>query len=119
MPKVSNQLSGENVVNKTFVPSLNLQGIIILLLLFVSSIAINAQRKADGENGTYAIRNARIVTVTGATIERGTVIVRDGKIAAVGASVNIPANARIIDATGLSVYPGMIDAGTTLGLQEI
>lgn len=68
---------------------------------------------------SYAIRNARIVTVTGAVIERGTVVVRDGKIAAVGASVSIPAGAKVIDATGLSVYPGMIDAGTTLGLEEI
>lgn len=68
---------------------------------------------------TVAIENARIVTVSGPTIERGTVVVRAGKIAAVGASVTVPADARRIDATGLSVYPGMIDSSTTLGLNEI
>jgi imidazolonepropionase-like amidohydrolase len=68
---------------------------------------------------TYAIRNARIVTVTGPVIENGTVLITNGKIAAVGASASVPAGAKVIDATGLSVYPGMIDSGTTLGLMEI
>ena len=68
---------------------------------------------------TYAIRNARIVMVTGATIEKGTVVIANGKITAVGASVSVPSGAKVIDGTGLSVYPGMIDSGTTLGLEEI
>lgn len=69
--------------------------------------------------GVYAIRNARIVTVTGADIENGTVVIRDGKIDAVGANVNVPAGAQSIDGRGLSVYPGMIDAGTNMGLVEV
>lgn len=69
--------------------------------------------------GTFAIRNARIVTVSGVDIERGTVIISEGKIAAVGANVDIPANAQSIDASGLSIYPGMIDAGTSMGLVEV
>ncbi|HEX2270456.1 MAG TPA: amidohydrolase family protein [Pyrinomonadaceae bacterium] len=69
--------------------------------------------------GVYAIRNARIVTVTGPEIENGTVVIRDGKIEAVGASVNVPAGAQSIDGRGLSVYPGMIDAGTNMGLVEV
>jgi len=60
--------------------------------------------------GTYAITNARIVPVSGATIERGTIVIRNGLIAAVGASVTAPADARIVDGAGLSVYPGIIDA---------
>jgi imidazolonepropionase-like amidohydrolase len=71
------------------------------------------------EQGTFAIRNARIFTVSGPVIENGTVVIRDGKILAVGASVAVPAGAREIDAAGLNVYPGMIDAGTTLGLSEV
>jgi imidazolonepropionase-like amidohydrolase len=67
----------------------------------------------------FAIRNARIVTVTGPDIENGTVVIRDGKIEAVGASVNVPAGAQTIDGSGLSVYPGMIDAGTNMGLVEV
>ena len=69
--------------------------------------------------GTFAIRNARIVTVSGAEIEKGTVVIRDGKIAAVGTNVDVPANAQTIDGSGLSIYPGMIDAGTSMGLVEV
>jgi imidazolonepropionase-like amidohydrolase len=69
--------------------------------------------------GVIAIRNARIVTVSGPDIENGTVVIRDGKIEAVGAAVNVPAGAQTIEGRGLSVYPGMIDAGTNLGLVEV
>ena len=69
--------------------------------------------------GVFAIRNARIVTVSGPDIENGTIVIRDGKIEAVGASVNVPAGAQIIEGRGLSVYPGMIDAGTNMGLVEV
>ena len=69
--------------------------------------------------GVIAIRNARIVTVSGPDIENGTVVIRNGKIEAVGAAVNVPAGAQTIDGNGLSVYPGMIDAGTNMGLVEV
>ena len=65
---------------------------------------------------SYAIRNAKIVTVSGATIERGTVVVRGGLIEAVGADARVPADAQIFDGTGLTVYPGFIDALTNLGV---
>ena len=65
---------------------------------------------------SYAIRNARVVTVSGATIERGTVVVRDGLIEAVGADARVPADAQVFDGTGLTVYPGFIDALTNLGV---
>ncbi|HVF44585.1 MAG TPA: amidohydrolase family protein [Pyrinomonadaceae bacterium] len=64
----------------------------------------------------YAVTGARIVTVSGPVIERGTVVVRDGLIEAVGANVNAPPDARVIDGTGLTVYPGIIDANTTLAI---
>jgi imidazolonepropionase-like amidohydrolase len=67
---------------------------------------------------TYAITNAHIVPVNGARIERGTVVIRRGLIAAVGAQVQAPADARVIDGTGLTVYPGLIDANTTLGIPQ-
>jgi len=69
--------------------------------------------------GTFAIRNARIVTVSGPDIENGTLVIRDGKIEAVGTNVSVPAGAQTIDGRGLSVYPGMIDAGTNMGLVEV
>jgi imidazolonepropionase-like amidohydrolase len=74
---------------------------------------------AQGGQETYAIRNARIVTVSGPVIERGIVVISNGKISAVGANASIPSGAKVIDGSGLSVYPGMIDSGTTLGLTEI
>ncbi|HKY29807.1 MAG TPA: hypothetical protein VJM12_17840, partial [Pyrinomonadaceae bacterium] len=67
---------------------------------------------------TYAITNARIVTVSGPVMERGTIVVRDGLIAAVGANVTVPGDARVIDGAGLTVYPGLIDANTALGLPQ-
>jgi len=57
--------------------------------------------------------------VSGADIENGSIVIRDGKIEAVGTSVNVPAGAQSIDGHGLSVYPGMIDAGTSMGLVEV
>ena len=59
--------------------------------------------------------NARVVTVSGATLENGTVVMEDGVITAVGAGVDAPAGAQVIDGAGRTVYPGMIDALTTLG----
>src|ERR1041384_3001685 len=78
-----------------------------------------AQQGVMPARGTFAIRNARIVTVSGPDIENGTLVIRDGKIEAVGANVSIPSGAQMIDARGLSVYPGMIDAGTNMGLVEV
>jgi len=77
------------------------------------------QQGVTPPRGTYVIRNARIVTVSGADIENGSIVIRDGKIEAVGTSVNVPAGAQSIDGHGLSVYPGMIDAGTSMGLVEV
>ena len=65
-----------------------------------------------------AITNARIFPVTRPAIERGTILIRNGRIEAVGASVPIPADAKVVDAAGGEVYPGWINARTTLGLAE-
>jgi len=72
----------------------------------------------DG-GGVYAIRNATIVPVTSAPIEGGTVLIRNGKIEAVGRSVSIPRGTAVVEAKGLFVYPGMIDSTTRIGLVEI
>jgi len=88
-------------------------------LLTVLAQNDGSQQNVLGKAGIFAITNARIVTVSGATIENGTILIQDGKIAAVGANVSVPSNAERIDGRGLSVYPGMIDAATNLGLAEI
>lgn len=84
------------------------------LLLPTATLSVYAQ--GNSAIDTYAITGARIVTVSGITIERGTIVIRNGLIEAVGASVKVPADARIIDGTGLIVYPGLIDAYTSLGI---
>ena len=96
----------------------------LLLAAYSLQLTVHAQNDGSEQNqigraGTFAITNARIVTVSGATIENGTIVIENGKIAAVGANVNVPANAEKIDGTNLSVFPGMIDAGTNMGLVEI
>ena len=81
------------------------------LLLAVPGSAARAQ--------TVAITGGKIYPVSGPVIERGTVLMRDGKIVAVGADVVIPADAQRIDATGKIVTPGLVNAATQLGLVEI
>ncbi len=65
----------------------------------------------------YAIKGGTIVTGTGATIPNGVVVIRNGLIAAVGADVAVPADARLVEAAGMMVYPGLIDAYSSYGLQ--
>jgi imidazolonepropionase-like amidohydrolase len=71
------------------------------------------------QSQTYALTHAKIFTLAGSPIDDGTLVIRDGKIAAVGANVEIPAGAQIIDAKGLQIYPGFFDPITQMGLREI
>ncbi len=68
---------------------------------------------------TVAVINARVMPVSGPAIERGTVLMRAGKIAAVGSSVQVPAGAQTIDAAGKIVTPGLFDSATQIGIVEI
>ncbi len=86
-----------------------------LLLTLSLALTLWSQRAAS----VYAIKNAKIYTLAGPAIEKGVVVIRDGKIAAVGAGVTIPEEAQVIDGTGLEVYPGMFDPITQIGLNEV
>ncbi len=98
---------------------------VALCCLLLLGVGVKAQTSATAQQGVLApqgvfvIRNARIVTVSGPEIENGTLLIRNGKIEAVGTNVVVPAGAEEINAQGLSVYPGMIDLGTSIGLIEI
>ncbi len=89
------------------------------LLLTSFAQSGGTQQNLTGRAGTFAITNARIVTVSGATIENGTIIIRDGKIESFGSNIKPGSGVETIDGKGLSVYPGMIDAATNMGLREI
>ncbi len=85
-------------------------------LVLLSFAAICLLFATSVEAQSYAITNAKIVTVSGSTIDKGTIVIRNGLIEAVGANVAAPADVQVIDAAGLTVYPGFIDALTSLGL---
>jgi hypothetical protein len=93
-----------------------LPALVVATCALVAWSVYSAQRAGADEPPYFAIRNARIVPVSGPPIANGTVVVVKGVIQAVGANVTIPPGARVIDGTGLTVYPGLIDAGTDVGL---
>ena len=87
---------------------------------------VTAQPAATGITGapaaggdSFVIKGATVHTVSGADIPNGSVIVRNGKIMGVGKNLPAPKDMKVIDGKGLHVYPGMIDAGTEIGLIEI
>jgi len=91
------------------------------LTRFLGFIALNAvlwpaALGAQGE--TIALRGARLLTITQGEIEDGVVLISNGRIADVGSNVSIPSGARVIDVTGKTVMPGMIDGFTNLGLAD-
>jgi imidazolonepropionase-like amidohydrolase len=83
-----------------------------------AGIGAAARSMQPAEGGAVAIVNARIHPITQPVIERGTIVMRGGRIAEVGATVRPPAGAEVIDANGADVYPGFIDGRSTLGLVE-
>ena len=89
------------------------------LLLTFSPAAPPEDGLPKAERGHFALTNARIETVTNGVIENGTLVIRDGEIVALGADVEVPDGADVIDCEGLTIYPGLIDSGTRLGLVEV
>ncbi|HXW54877.1 MAG TPA: amidohydrolase family protein [Candidatus Cybelea sp.] len=96
--------------------SLRRKAFVSVAIAFLWALYVAAQSPSSG---VYAIEGAKIFTLAGAPIDKGTLVIRDGKIAAVGASVAIPADAEVIDASGLEVYPGLFDPVTQVGLEEV
>lgn len=83
--------------------------------LFAQSVILNN----PGKKPAVAIRNATIYPVTSPPISNGTIVFSNGVITAIGTNVAIPAGAMIINGAGLSVYPGLIDSGSQIGLTEV
>jgi imidazolonepropionase-like amidohydrolase len=85
-------------------------------LIAVCCLLAPTVRAQGGEPGTFAIRGAKIVPVSGPPIESATVVIAKGVIVAVGKDVKVPENAWVIEGKGLTVYPGLIDAFTDIGI---
>src|SRR5258708_8441666 len=82
--------------------------------------APNATSRAPSTNETIALKGGKLLTITHGVIENGVVVMQNGRITAVGgAGTAIPAGAKVVDVTGMTVYPGLIDSETHLGLTEI
>lgn len=88
----------------------------LLVLAFSCSLAFAQQAQQP-----IALKGGKLLTITHGVIDNGVLVIENGKIAAVGpaASTNIPSDAKVIDVTGMTVYPGLIDSETQLGLVEI
>jgi len=84
-----------------------------LLVLFSRPALVHAQ---GGEPQYFAIRGAKVIPVSGPPIEGGTVVISRGIITAVGKDSPIPPEAWVIDGKGLTVYPGLVDAFTDVGI---
>ena len=82
----------------------------------ILSLGVAAQSQPPS---VIALTHAKIFTLAGTPIENGTLVIRDGKIAAVGANVEVPAGAQVIDTKGLQIYPGLFDPITQMGMSEI
>src|ERR1700678_2219692 len=97
----------------TLTLTLNLNLLLVLLLILSKS--------ALTQDKPVALKGGKLLTITHGVIENGVIVMQGGKITAVGASssVNIPSGAEVVDATGMMIYPGLIDSETQLVLTEI
>ena len=76
---------------------------------------------ASAQQKPLLLKGGRLLTITHGVIENGSILIDNGKIAAIGASNSIkaPKDARVLDVSGMTLYPGLIDSETALGLTEI
>lgn len=90
---------------------------IVILAVVIAAMAVFVSAQEDGDK--YLIKNATIIPVEGKPLENADLLIEGGKIAAMGAEIPAPDGTKIIDASGMFVYPGFIDAHTHLGLSEV
>jgi imidazolonepropionase-like amidohydrolase len=96
--------------------------VLIFSLLLLSVVMAAAQTPAPkaASSETIAIRGGKLLTVSHGVIENGVIVMQNGKITAIGgANTAIPKSAKVIDAAGMTVYPGLIDSETHFGLTEV
>src|SRR5215471_6502869 len=99
-----------------------LRKIFVMLALIGAALAQPAKKPAPEQTGgTIVLRGGKLLTITHGVIENGVLVMQNGKITAVGpaGSTSVPGGAKVIDVTGMTVYPGLIDSETHLGLTEI
>lgn len=102
-------------------PSANVRSGHSCPLLLALLLLLTFSARARAQEHPVALKGGKLLTITHGTIENGVVVMQGGKITAVGSasSVTIPSDAKVIDATGMTIYPGLIDSESQLGLTEI
>src|SRR5687768_10343667 len=110
------KVEAPNVIRRLLKPAAVAAAFLMAIVAPASTARVTGQARTPG---VVAIRNATLVTVTKGTIPNGTIVLRDGKIAALGANVSIPAGAEVIDGTGKFVSPGIIDAHSHIAADAI
>jgi imidazolonepropionase-like amidohydrolase len=102
-------------------PAMKLDFSALRRLLITAGFALCLGSLAWAQSKPVVLKGGRLLTITHGVIENGVLVMQEGKIAAVGAagSVSIPKDARVIEAKGMTIYPGLIDSETNLGLIEI
>src|SRR3989441_3996605 len=95
-------------------------GLLLMVTVLVpgAGVAVAQAASADVERNEAVIKNAVIITVTHGNLKNGSVYIKDGKIAAVGESVNAPSTATVIDAGGKYVTPGIVDSHSHIALDD-
>ena len=88
-------------------------------LLAPSSMSAQVRMTVPPQSGPVALQGATIHTVTNGVVENGTILFENGLITAIGTDVQIPLGARVVDVSGKHIYPGLIDAYSTVGISEI
>lgn len=86
-----------------------------LAIVAVATLAATTSLQAQKP---LALKGAKIITMAGDTIENGTIVFRDGKIAAVGADVKVPVEARVIDVEGKTIMPGFVESHSSSGMSQ-
>src|SRR5215470_16471319 len=98
------------------------RALLVVLLITVAALLFarpsSAQRTGTLKPAVFAVRDARVVVEPGKVLPKATVVIRDGLIEAVGPDVKPPADALVTDGTGLTVYPGLIDALSNWGFDS-
>ncbi|NNF38701.1 MAG: hypothetical protein HKN71_08535, partial [Gemmatimonadetes bacterium] len=90
-------------------------------LAVVTAVPAEAQVRmtVPPQSQPIALQGATLHTVSGGVIENGTIVFENGVITAIGADIDVPAGAQIVDATGKHIYPGLVDAYSQVGISEI
>ncbi|MEJ2540689.1 MAG: amidohydrolase family protein [Gemmatimonadota bacterium] len=110
-----------DLMNRRTARTSRLAGVALAVALVLSPQATGAQVRmtVPPQSGPIALQGATIHTVADGIIENGTIVFENGIITAVGTDVTIPAGAEVVDAGGKHIYPGLIDAYSTVGISEI